>query len=76
MRKEMEEKDERAAAQFKDNLFAHALINQNPELFFKLYPQDFGMDPKDEAELGFEIPETAADLARIMAELRETGWDG
>jgi hypothetical protein len=76
MYKEVEETDKRSAAAFKDNLFAHALVNQNPEMFFKLYPADFGMSDEDEAKLEFEVPESPADFARLMDELRETGWGG
>jgi hypothetical protein len=76
MRKEMEEKDEEQAAQFKNLLFAHSIGHENTELFLKLYPEDFGMDSKDEAALEWVRPESPADVQRMMDELRETGWGG
>lgn len=68
MRKEIEQDDAEAAAAFKNMLFAHALVNQNPEFFFKMYPQDFGMSEDEEAELEWQIPRTEAELHKMMAE--------
>jgi hypothetical protein len=76
MQKEMEERDEEQAEAFKGTLFAHSMVNQNPELFQKLYPDVFGLSEEEEYLLEFERPETPADLQRLMNELQETGWSG
>jgi hypothetical protein len=68
MRKEIEVDDAEAAAEFKNMLFAHALVNQNPDFFFKLYPQDFGMSEEDESQLEWQVPRTEAELQKMMAE--------
>jgi len=68
MRKEIEQDDAEAAAEFKNMLFAHALVNQNPDFFFKMYPQDFGMSEDDEAELEWQVPRSEAELQRMIAD--------
>ena len=61
-------KRESTKAEFKNTLFAHGLVNQNPRLFFKLYPEDYGMDEEEEQELDFAIPTSESDLSRMIAE--------
>lgn len=50
---ESDAKDEMLSTQntYRDTLFAHAFVNQNPELFEALYPDIFGVD---EDELDWE----------------------
>jgi hypothetical protein len=76
MQKEMEEHDEEQAEAFKGLLFAHSMVNQNPELFQKLYPDVFGLSEADERELDFERPNSPYELQQLMNELSETGWNG
>lgn len=76
MQKEMEERDEDQAEAFKGQLFAHSMVNQNPELFQKLYPDVFGISEEQERELEFERPQNAYELQELMNELRDTGWNG
>lgn len=76
-RVEAEEEGDKEAIDFKNSLFAHAFMGQNPDLFMKLYPQDFGMAPEEEQWLEPELPMGDAFTAeRMLADLRATGWDG
>lgn len=72
MKKEMEEKDEDQAEAFKNLVFAQAFASENPELYAKLYPEDF----EEHASLEWERPETPDDVVQLMQDLRETGWSG
>lgn len=75
MRSEQEQAAEDAELLDKNNLFAHAVINGNPELYFKLFPQEFGISPEEEQGLDWEIPQTPGDVDEMIAELQATGWD-
>lgn len=47
MSSEDKERGELATAQYRDTLFAHAFMSQNPPLFEKLYPEIFGADEEE-----------------------------
>lgn len=76
MRKEIEAKDLAQTIAFKNMMFAHTFAPENVELYKRLYPDDFGLDARDEMMLEWEIPETADEVERMMDELRATGWSG
>lgn len=76
MQKEMEDKDESQAREFKNLIFAHDVVPRNPGLFYRLY-QDFeSMTEEEEEGLDWVAPETEADVQALMSELRATGWRG
>ena len=58
--------DEMMAGRFRDQVFLHAIANQNPKLYFELYE-----DPDVPEE--WEVPESPEDLQRMMAELASVG---
>jgi hypothetical protein len=76
MQKEIEEQDEEQAEQFKGLLFAHSMVNQNPELFRTLYPEVFGLSEEEEMMLEFDHPQTPEEVEALMNELRAAGWSG
>lgn len=47
MGSEEKEQNELATAQYRDTLFAHAFMSQNPLMFEKLYPEIFGVDDEE-----------------------------
>lgn len=74
MREEIGEAEERQALEFKNLIFAHDVVKQNPGIFHELYPQDAGLSPEDEEELEYVVPETMGEAERMLADLRGTGW--
>jgi hypothetical protein len=71
MQQELEEKDEEQSIALKNMLFGQAVMNGDRELFFKFYPQDFGMSEEDEKDLDWQIPENVGDAEAMLSELRE-----
>ena len=47
MAKDAEEEAESKSDSYRDTLFAHAFVSQNPELFESLYPEIFGTDESE-----------------------------
>lgn len=73
MQHEAEEKSDEQSNRFRDELFAHAFVNQNPDMFRTLYPEVFGVE--DESIIEWEIPENEVDFEEMMDELHSTGWN-
>ena len=66
MRQEGEVSEEIEAGRFRDQMFLHAVANQNPKLYFELYDEP---DVPEE----WEVPQSPEDLQRMMAELAQVG---
>lgn len=66
LRMDERDKQEQHAADYQDTLFAHAFLNQNPELMKELYPEIFGM----EDERGVEWNTSPEDFEDFMREWR------
>lgn len=62
---------EKRSIDFKNLVFA-----TNTELFFRIWPDEGGEAPVDEEQIEWEIPETEADVQRMLAEMRQAGWQG
>lgn len=74
MEEEFEGEQKKREASYKDSLFAHAFINQNPKLYRALYPEDFGLDEEAEKGIEWEVPKTPAEIEAMLDELRSTGY--
>jgi hypothetical protein len=59
-----------ADEQFQGLMFAHAFMNDNKNYYRELYPER-ELTFEQEDELDWEIPQTEADVAAMMAELAE-----
>jgi hypothetical protein len=66
MKQEGELDDAIQAGRFRDQMFLHAVANQNPKLYYGLYEEP---DVPEE----WERPESQEDLQRMMAELAAVG---
>ncbi len=66
---EQKTKQNKDRVQFKNDMFNHAFMSQNRELYTKVYPEDFGMSPVDEEDLEFIIPESEEEALSMFAEL-------
>jgi hypothetical protein len=72
MNSELDDKEEALASEFQNMMFGHAVMHDNRDLFFHLYPMD-GMAPEEEAELDWVVPQTEGDIQAMMNELRAVG---
>lgn len=66
MGQEAEWNEEVEAVRFQNDMFLHAIANQNPALYRELYEEP---DVPEE----WEVPQSPADLSAMMAELAELG---
>lgn len=71
---EISEAKEERLREFRNMVFAHGVVNGNPDLFYKMFPEDSGTPDEDGVE--WIIPESREDVQDMMAELRATGWGG
>lgn len=69
MHREGELQEEISAAQFRDQMFLHAVASQNPTLYQELYA-DY-----DAPEEWDDIPRTPEELQAMIAELGQVGID-
>ena len=63
MQKEYEEHNDETAAQFKNLLFAHAVINGIPKLYYEIYPVEPREDDIDEE---WTVPRTQEELQDML----------
>lgn len=56
-------------AEFKNSMFGHAFMNQNPDLYKKVYPEDFGMDEEELEELEWIIPQSEEEALAMFNEV-------
>jgi hypothetical protein len=56
-------------------IFATSRGPAEPTLYWDMFEEQ-GLSPEEEADLEWEAPETEGDVARMMAEMRATGWSG
>lgn len=49
-------------------MLIHAFLSQNPELFKKIYPEDFGISPEEEMLLEFQVPQSEAEALAMFEE--------
>lgn len=67
---------EAEATEFKNTMFGHAFLSANPDLYRKIYPEDFGMNIEDELDqIEWAIPASEAEALAmfdaVVSELRE-----
>lgn len=74
---------ESEATEFKNMMFGHAFLSANPDLYKKIYPEDFGMSIEDELDqIEWAIPASEAEALAmfdaVVSELHEPdeldGW--
>lgn len=67
MLEEAKSKQDSDSAEFKNTMFAHAFVNQNPDLYKKIYPDDFGMSFEEEMEeIEWMIPESEEEAMALF----------
>jgi hypothetical protein len=76
MRKEMDDQDELRHLDLKNLLFATGPNTSDPQMFYRLYPEDFGLTEEDEDMIEWETPQTVGEAERMLDELRALGTVG
>ncbi len=75
MKHEMDRDEEQREAEFKNHLFMHAYGSQNPELYQKVFPEEFGQQFEDLEDIDWVIPGSEREALSLFDDLQEEADD-
>lgn len=67
MKMDAEDEGKDYAIEYKNTLFAHAFMTDNPKLFIEMYPKDAGKE-FDEENVEFAVPGSPEEMQAMMRE--------
>jgi hypothetical protein len=67
-----EDADLKEASDFEALIFAHSVASKTPGLYYKIWPDRFGVD---EEEIEWVTPQGEDDVRDMLQALRETGYN-
>jgi hypothetical protein len=72
MSKEQEARGEEYNIEYKNILFAHAFVTNNPKMFATLYPDEFQGHFQEEED-AWQIPQSEDEIRAMSRSIRERG---
>jgi tellurite resistance protein len=71
MQEEMEAESENRERIFKNEMFGHAFLTQNPELFQKIFPTEIdGLTEEEEEQIEWLVPESPMEAMQMLEEIK------
>jgi hypothetical protein len=71
LRQDMEDDAENKERVFKNEMFGHAYLSRNPELFKDIFPDDIADAPVDDEDLEWIVPDNQLEAASFFNEMKD-----